>query len=205
MQLRHDFDASSQASQGFAENSESSSGSFADEWMASRHSPGSGTVGRARRVSGRRERGCYQPWYATRFYSWCWFCKAVALRSKSSTTTTMILHVWIVFPGFFKISIFTPRKNSLSFFFLLGMNISTCTLSVIIFIIFITPCIWRDASVRALVGKDVWCEVYLLTCVCLLHELWHVSKNIAAPFLKDVRLEADCRTAGRQLKVSAPW
>ena len=38
------------------------------------------------------------------------------------------------------------------------------------------------------------CDVrsYLLTTVvCLLHVHWHVSKNIAAPFLKDVRLEAD--------------
>ena len=46
-------------------------------------------------------------------------------------------------------------------------------------------------------------SIYLL--VCLLHEHWHVSKNSAAPFLKDVRLEADCRTAGRELKVSAAW
>ena len=46
-------------------------------------------------------------------------------------------------------------------------------------------------------------STYLL--VCLLHEHWHVSKNSAAPFLKDVRLEADCRTAGRELKVSAAW
>ena len=30
-------------------------------------------------------------------------------------------------------------------------------------------------------------------------------KNSAAPFLKDVRLEGDCRTAGRELKVSAAW
>ena len=41
--------------------------------------------------------------------------------------------------------------------------------------------------------------------VCLLHEHWHVSKNSAAPILKDVRLEADYRTAGRELKVSAAW
>ena len=32
-------------------------------------------------------------------------------------------------------------------------------------LIFITPCLWRDASVRALIGKAVWCEVYLLTSV----------------------------------------
>ena len=32
-----------------------------------------------------------------------------------------------------------------------------------------------------------------------------MSKNNAAPFLKDVRLEADCKTAGRELKVSAAW
>ena len=45
------------------------------------------------------------------------------------------------------------------------------------------------------------------TCllVCLLHEHWHVNKNSAALSLKDVRLEADCRTAGRELKVSAAW
>ena len=46
-------------------------------------------------------------------------------------------------------------------------------------------------------------STYLL--VCLLHEHWHVSKNSAALFLKDVRLEADCITAGRELKVSAAW
>ena len=45
------------------------------------------------------------------------------------------------------------------------------------------------------------------TCllVCLLHGHWHVTKNNAAPFLKDVRLDADCKTAGRELKVSAAW
>ena len=46
-------------------------------------------------------------------------------------------------------------------------------------------------------------STYLL--VCLLHEHWHVRKNSAAPFLKNVRLEADCRTAGRELNVSAAW
>ena len=48
-----------------------------------------------------------------------------------------------------------------------------------------------------------WGLTYLL--VCLLHEHWHVSKNNAAPFFKDVRLAADWRIAGRALKVSAPW
>ena len=45
-------------------------------------------------------------------------------------------------------------------------------------------------------------STYLL--VCLLHEHWHVSKNNAAPFLKYVRLQADCRTAGRELIVRVP-
>ena len=31
---------------------------------------------------------------------------------------------------------------------------------------------------------------YSLTIVCLLHGHWHVSKNNAAPFLKDVKLAA---------------
>ena len=38
-------------------------------------------------------------------------------------------------------------------------------------------------------GCVMWSLIYLL--VCLLHVHWHVSKNNAAPFLKDVRFEAD--------------
>ncbi len=52
------------------------------------------------------------------------------------------------------------RQNVL----LLGQSNAGKSFFIFIFI-FITPCIWRDASVRALIGKDVWCEVYLLTSV----------------------------------------
>ena len=45
-------------------------------------------------------------------------------------------------------------------------------------------------------GCVMWGLTYLL--VCLLHVHWHVSKNNAAPFLKDVRFEADWRIAGRE-------
>ena len=57
--------------------------------------------------------------------------------------------------------------------------------------IFITSYIWRVASVRALVGNCRMCGVRTYLLVCLLHGHWHVSKNNAAPFLKDVRLETD--------------
>ena len=78
---------------------------------------------------------------------------------------------------------------------------------IFIFIfIFITPYIWRDASHGKGIGWEgcvMWGLTYLL--VCLLHVHSHVSKNNAAPFLKDVRFEADWRIAGRALKVSAAW
>ena len=50
-------------------------------------------------------------------------------------------------------------------------------------------------------------KFYLLTYlpVCLLHGHWHVSGNNAVPFLKVARVDADCKTAGRELKIPAAW